>query len=181
MTTEINDHAFYKAGVGDLGAYLLSDELFWALAGKSDLPRLTVGGLLLARKRLSEGHGRSADLEHLDRELTSIHSKWKVAWERKSAREFRARLNLWKNYLNDYRDSPAGHANEYPQRVKERVVLHLLAGEFPMTAGESGAVANLDGLHRMNWAPGKFVWEQRLVSIFPAGEYWFLYGKLKSS
>ncbi len=181
MPTDFQDEAYFKAGVEELETYLLSEELFWKLSAKTDLPRLTVGGLLFARRRLEGGQRISGDREALDRELASVRAKWKVAWERKAAHEFRSRLNLWNNYLKDYRDSPAVHADEYPHRVRERVVLHLLGNQVPISKEEAGTAANLDRLLRQALAPGRFVWESRFSSVFPANEYWYLYGKLKSS
>ncbi len=50
MPTPAQDLSFFQAGLESLETYLLSEGLFWPLAG--DLPRLTVGGMLLAGKRI---------------------------------------------------------------------------------------------------------------------------------
>jgi hypothetical protein len=47
------DRAYLEAGIPELEDYLLSDELYWPISARGhNLPRLTIGGLLLANDRL---------------------------------------------------------------------------------------------------------------------------------
>ena len=172
------DRAYLEAGIPELGDYLLSNELYWPITARGyDLPRLTIGGLLLAKARLES---RGERIEALVAQLEAVRSKWQVAWETKAGREVQARMRLWSNYLTDYRHNPEGHAYAYSHEVRYRVMLHLLLGEFPaLPAGYEG-LAQLDVLLRANLLPGDFVWEADLQPGFSREVYWFLYGKLIS-
>jgi len=185
VPTPEKDHAFFEAGVRELADYLLSEELFWQMSVReADLPRLTIGGLLLARKRLRArltAPAAQADLDALDAQMDTLRSKWRSAWERKAGREVHARLVLWSNYLADYRQSPENHAGAYPQEVRWRVILQLLSAEFRWFSGEEEALSSLDTVLKSYWLPGEFIWEADLSTAFPQRDYWFLYGKLKSS
>jgi hypothetical protein len=183
MPSLAQDLAFIQAGLDELEAYLLSDELYWPLSGPAGLPRLTIGGLLLAGKRLSARSSSPADaarLSGLETRLDATRSKWRAAWENKSRREVHARLDLWQNYLADYRQSPETHCESYPQQVQWRVLLQLLSGEFKVPPKEVEILAELDKMMRPFWLPGNFVWELELALAFPEPEFWFLYGRLKS-
>jgi len=178
MTSREKDRAYVEAGIPELEAYLLSNELFWPITTRGfDLPRLTIGGLLLAIKRL-EAHG--AQIEPLLSRLDTVRSKWRVAWETKAGRGFQSRFNLWSNFLSDYRSSPEGHADAYPHEVSYRAMMKLLLAELPTPPAEQAGLPQLDSLLRANFIHGDFIWEADLQSGFPKDEYWFLYGTLKT-
>lgn len=182
MPSPAQDLAFVQAGVEELETYLLSEELYWPLSGFSWLPRLTIGGLLLALKRLggrSDFPAEAAQALSLEARLEALRSKWRSAWENKCRREVRARLDLWSNYLSDYRQSPESQAGSYPQQVQWRVILQLLAGEFPLPPKEVEILAELDTMMKPFWSPGGFVWDPALEEAFPQAGFWFLYGSLK--
>ena len=178
MTSVEKDKAYLEAGIPELEHYLLSDELYWPVSARGyDLPRLTIGGILLAKKRLE---ARGERIEALPARLDAARSKWRVAWETKAGREVHARFGLWNNYLTDYRHNPEGHADAYPHEVSYRVMLQLLLVELPSAPPEREALFQLDNMLRQSFASGDFIWEAGLQPGFPREEYWFLYGKLKS-
>lgn len=182
MPSHEQDWAFFEAGVQVLSDYLLSEELFWPLSGSVALPRLTLGGMLLAQRRLrgvATDPGEEIRFRRGEDALDAMRSKWRSAWERKAAREVRARFDLWRNYLQDYRAAPAEYADAYPREVRWRAMLHLLLAELSETPPQAQALAGLDRLLRGFFLPGAFVWETELAGAFPAGEYWYLYGRLK--
>lgn len=183
MPSPEQDLAFFQAGIQELTDYLLSGELYWPLSlGAANLPRLTIGGLLLARTRLrahSISPAAQGDLATLEGQMNAVRTKWRSAWERKAGREVRARLDLWRNYLSDYRDSPEGHAHAYPHEVQWRVILQLLSSEFVLPPKELETLSNLDAIVKFHWLPGGFIWEADLATAFPQPDYWFLYGQLK--
>lgn len=171
------DRAFLEAGIPELNDYLLSQELYWPLTARGySLPRLTIGGLLLSLARLQAAGQRSVALEA---RLDGVRSRRRVAWETKAGREVRARCGLWQAYLADYRHSPEGHADAYPQEVRYRVMLDLLLAELPSQPAQAELISQLDGVLRANWIPGGFVWEDGLQAGFPRAAYWYLYGRLK--
>ena len=184
MPDFIQDHTYFRAGLQELEAYLLSAELFWPLAGSADLPRLTIGGLMLAGKRLqarATSPAGQAELAELEGRLGIQRLRWGAVWERKARREAHARLALWRDFLGDYQDSPEIQGDAYPEQVQSRVVLHLLGKDLPTPPPEYSTLDVLDQLVRTAWLPGGFIWETDLAPAFPAAEYWFLYGKLRSS
>jgi len=177
MTSVEKDRAFLEAGIPELQDYLLSDELYWPITARGyDLPRLTIGGLLLAQERL-DVQGERIDM--LLTQLEAVRSKWQVAWETKAGREFKSRLNLWGNYLTDYRQNPEGYADSYPHEVIYRVILELLRNELPADLPEREALYSLDTALRSSLIPGTFIWEPELQPGFPRDVYWFLYGTLR--
>lgn len=169
------DRPYLEAGLEELQDYLLSDQLYWPLGRRAELPRLTIGGLLLALRR-AETLGSAGD--HRSR-LEEARLRWGVAWERKVLREFAARLKLWAAYLEDYRAAPAAHAPDYPGQVRERVLLDLLRAETFAPPKESAALAGLDEFLRAALVPGGFVWRESLRPAFPPDPFWYLYGRLR--
>ncbi|MCJ7433759.1 MAG: hypothetical protein MUO77_09765 [Anaerolineales bacterium] len=157
------DLQYLDTGLSDLQDYLLSKELYWPLSASASLPRLTLGGLLLARQRL----GPRADSQAA--QIEAIRSKWRTAWDAKASREVRARSDLWTNYLQDYRESPESHVSEYAQQVRNRAMLALL-GEESNLFDES-----IKGM----FVSGDFIWESECAEFFSRDTFWFLYGKLK--
>jgi hypothetical protein len=184
MSTILQDKAFFRTGVQELEDYLLSNEMFWPLSKGKGLPRLTLGALLLAEKRLGAYVSSTNDIAAVNRlelQLESIRAKWRVAWQRKAAREVHTRFDQWKNFLEDYRQSPDVQAGEYPEEVQSRVMLHLLGKELSNSPSEFMALKDLDKFLKDCLISGPFIWARELAPAFPADEYWFLYGKLKSS
>lgn len=167
-----------EAGISDLKDYLLSKELYWPIFARGyNLPRLTIGGVLLAAMRLeSVGEQTESHVERLDR----FRLKWRGTWEAKAGREFKARFRLWQNYLGDYTQDPERYADAYGNEVRYRVMLALLLNELPMLLSEQDSLSTLDGIVRANLIPRDFIWDPSLQSGFPREVYWYLYGKLKA-
>jgi hypothetical protein len=173
--------------VSELESYLLSDVLYWPLdvsapAGERPYPRLTLGGLLLARKRvrsLSLSVSQQVDLNNVEDQLDAAKTHWRIAWRKKATRSFKARLDLWRNFLEEYKEEPAANADRYAYEVERRVMLHLLSPEIEeLPQAYNDMVAGLDSRLRRSILPGSFLWEPQIASGFPADEYWYLYGTL---
>jgi hypothetical protein len=183
MPTPEQNFSFIQAGLEELEEYLLSDVLFWSLPGAARRQRLTPGSLLLAMRSLDGGNApgvRSADVERLTAGLQVLLDRQRSAWQSKCRREVHARLELWKNYLDDYRLSPEDHADLYPEQVRWRVLLQLLADQVELRPDEDVILAELDNIVKLSWLPGEFLWEPGMAGAFPEPEYWFLYGRLKT-
>jgi len=163
------DKRFLEAAIPELKDYLLSDILFWSLGAK--LPRLTIGGLLLAQQRLRAQHLGV----HLHPKIATHRERWRAAWEKKATKELNVRLNLWRNYLNDYRSKPGSHAINYRHEVRWRVMLELLLTDISANMIELTA---LDELLNQKLVADKFIWNENLKNQFSQDQYWFLYGYL---
>lgn len=180
-----NDWAYLQAALGDLQEYILSNNLYWPLRlaplpGSAKTPQLTPGNLALTLLRLSCGplsSRQAGALADLSQRVQAVRDDWRANWERKSAKEFSSRLNLWQQYLRELRGDPRGHAAYFANEVTQRAVLHLLRAETlnVISAHEEEQLAMLDGLLRGLSQPGPFVWEESLQKAFPQPDYWFLY------
>ncbi len=181
MTSIKQDLEYLSAGLDELEDYLVSEELYWRLSVHSSLPRLTIGTLLLADIKLNTRLQAGSNIQNLQALTTLLEAtrfKWSAAWERKIKREFHARLDLWRNYLQDYFESPGTKSSEYVHQVQWRVILQLLSVESTTPPQEAFVISQLDENMIPFWLQGDFVWEPDLKRAFPEKEYWFLYGKL---
>jgi hypothetical protein len=169
------DALYLKAGLEELESYLLSREVYWPL-GSSSLPQLTLGNLLLSRLRLKvRGLLSTAEEARLEEQ----HHRWRAAWEKKAQQEFRSRLRLWQNYLEDYSETPSAFASDYPQEVRHRAILELLQAEMAAPLPQAALLQQLDDHLRAVFIPGPFLWEADLQPAFPQETWWYLYGRLK--
>jgi hypothetical protein len=179
MSVQEREFEFFKTGVSEMQEYLLSDNLFWRLGGPVEsFPDLSLGSLLLARKRLEGFADQFPGLPGLDIQLDSIHARWQAAWESKASREIANRLNLWRRYLDDLKENPESAAEQYVHDVRMRVILQLLDAELH-DLSIAGTLDHLDASLRLHWLPGKFIWDAPMYSSFPEGDYWYLYGSIK--
>jgi uncharacterized protein YukE len=177
VTSPKKDRAYLEAGIPEMEQYLLSGELYWPISARGyDLPRLSIGGMLLTQVRLE---ARGEQINSIVAKLDGVRSKWRAAWEKKAGREVQARMRLWSNYLADYHQNPEAHADAYPHEIRYRVMLHLLLVELPASLPERGSLSQLDAVLRAKLTTSDFIWEPDLQSGFPREVYWFLYGKLK--
>jgi hypothetical protein len=116
----------------------------------------------------------------LDNEIDRTHTKWRTAWENKSIEEFRSRLNLWRDFLEEYRQDPPENVDRFSYEVGRRVMLHLLEAETRgIPHAEVEMLAGLDAILNRSLVPGKFIWSEELSAGFSREEYPYLYGKLR--
>lgn len=191
MASAEYDIRFYREGLTTLERYLLSDDLYWPSPatpphGEPPYQALTLGSLLLAQKRLSvlslnkEEQSEVAKLQKIQSEL-KVH--WRTAWEKKAAHEIRSRLNQWQNFIADYREMPAAHADGIVTEARSRTMIDLLLAEIHDRATHSEyekAVTGLDAGLKPFWHKGSFIWAPELASQFPPNSFWYLYGRLDS-
>jgi hypothetical protein len=188
MASAEYDLGYLQGGIPQLENYLLSKELYWPAGGtpppgELPFPKLTPGGILLAQARL---HARildsdqRAELGRLDEELDVMRNRWRVAWEAKVGRDFSARLRLWRDYLEDYRENPSANKDRYNYEVRHRVMLSLLSQEgAELPPAEVSMVSGLDQLLRAVFYPGDFIWDAELQDGFPREQYWYLFGQVR--
>jgi hypothetical protein len=185
MQPQWKDWAFLRSAAGDLQDYLLSKDLYRPLfplpedRGVGELVQLTPGNLLLAQARLAAFSWepvRAAELAELNAGCERVIRQWKTAFSQKAAHEYHARLDLWREFLQDVLGSTPHRQADYPFQVRWRVILELL---HPFVTGlsgdEPGILAAVDERLKRSAAPGKFVWEPDLEKRFPEKEFWYLY------
>jgi hypothetical protein len=97
----------------------------------------------------------------------------------KANAEFKSRLILWRNFLEDYRKRPESNYDRYAYEVVRRVILHLLKAEADdLHQAEIEMLKGLDKLLRVYFVSGDFIWDPNLTPSFPEETYWYLYGNL---
>ena len=184
------DLRYLEAGIEQLESYLLSSDVYWSIGtraptGETPYPQLTLGGLLLARLRSQSSVKTSTqqvELEELSGRLNDLRTRWLVAWEGKASKEFHARLNLWKNFLEEYRTSPETQYDRYKYEVTRRVLLYLLGAETDnIPQAQRDLLASLDLLLRTIFISSEFIWDVSLAASFPQEQYWYLYGRVPKS
>ena len=178
---------FIQAGIDQLENYLLSDLIYWpvgvtAASGQPAYPSLTLGTLLLFIQQaegLAVSPQQRTELSKLKSELDAIRTHWQAHWGRKAASEFRARIKLWRDFLEEYRRDPEGNYDRYGYEVTRRVMLHWLkqaAANLP--SSETHMLDSLDRLLQAMITGSEFIWDETLKPVFPKGTYWYLYGRL---
>lgn len=184
------DLRYFQAGLEQLENYLLSNDLYWptgvrAPADSPPYPQLTPAGLLLALARMharAAAPEQAAALDQAERRLDEVRTRWRTAWGKKAAVDFRARLNLWRDFLEEYRTGPESQYDRYPYEVGRRVQLQLLLPEaLNPPAAELQMLDGLDGLLQSVFISDGFVWEPDLAVVFPSSIYWYLYGRVRKT
>ena len=169
---------YFRQGLEYLEEYLLSGELYWRL---SDLPTLSVGGLLLTKLFLEVVDLPTPERNSMNDLIVryeNIKDKWREAFESKILREIGSRITLWKNYLEDYWNAPEEYGSAYPQEIRNRVILQLLAVEITRPFKESSEINRLDQKLQTRFVAGGFIWQKFLENTFPPIDFWYLYGRL---
>ena len=182
------DLGYVSEGLASLESYLLSDDIYWNLRaasppGEPAYPLLSLGGLLLAKARLvarrlpTEQSGR---LSQLETGIERNRTHWRTAWTKKAEREFTARLRLWRDFIEEYRQSPEANIDRYAYEVSRRVMLHFLQAEATqISEQEQEMLAGLDKILLAVFIPGEFIWDNELRNGFPPQIFPYLYGSLK--
>jgi hypothetical protein len=145
---------------------------------------LTLGGILLSKARAWAypiSISQQAELQILNDQIEAEKIQWRVAWGKKAARSFQARLKLWCDYLDETIDKPEANADRYSYEVERRVMLHLLSPEAEnLPQAHRDMLAALDVRLRGVFHSGEFIWDPQIRSGFPEEEFWYLYGTLVS-
>jgi len=176
-----------RAMIAELDAYLKSDQVFWPLAPNtplgSQLPQLTIGGLLEALARAEAAADelsadQRAELSTIRQQHDRSRADRPVAYEQHAVREIHSRLNQWAAFLDEAGRRPTDLAY-YAHEVRARAKIDLLAGVLggALPASDKKRIADLDAQLRDRWEPGPFVWDARLQAAFPPDRCWWLYGR----
>lgn len=181
------DFRYMRAALDQLDSYLLSNDIYRPIGvtashGEPPYPQLTLGTLLLAKERAqvtAQSTRQRGDLDRLLNEFEAIRSKWRSAWGRKATIEFRSRLNLWGDFLNEYRKHPDSNDDRYAYEISRRVMLHLLLPDaLDLPAAEQQLLTSLDLMLEEVLILDQFVWDDNIQPAFPKQPYWYLYGTL---
>ena len=183
------DLGYLSEGLASLESYLLSDEIYWNMRvpsppGEPAYPLLSLGGLLLAKARLNARRlsmEQSGRLSQLETRIEVNRTHWRAAWTKKAQREFTARLRLWRDFIEEYRQNPAANIDRYAYEVNRRVMLHFLKAEAnQISEPEQEMLAGLDKILLAVLIPGEFIWDKELQSGFQPQTFPYLYRTLRA-
>jgi len=173
------------AMAANLTPYLYEKELYGYLSG--DLPRLTVGGLLMRLYRLSRlSDHLSAEQQNVVQDaainLEAEQSEWSVHYELKLQQELDARLTALQRFLEECREGNSACAASYPVEAEKRVIIEHLRREAieggVFTPELETRLRHIDAqLHRL-LTEGPFISAPILEEVYPRSEFWWMYGTL---
>ncbi len=186
------DVALCRAMVTEIEDYLRSNVLFWepnrSLAGGEQLPKLTLGGLLLAMRRLETLRRRlepsqEKALNQAGDSLIAERSAWPGRYGAKLDRDLQSKLDTWAWYLDDCQQRGESAIAHYPHQVADRVKIDLLleeADEVGLEAASKRAkLAVMDKWLRTHFQPGDFCWPPALRPGFDSNRFWYLWGEIE--
>lgn len=179
------DLAFCAAMTAEIEDYLRSKVLFWEprrnQPGRAALPKLTLGGLLLALRRLETLPDAPNSNQTARQSLAAQKSQWQLRYTRKLAQEVNSRLNTWAWFLSDCAGWNEDCIAHYAYQVGVRVKLDLLLAELSECGAEptkkNERLASLDASLQVHFKPGDFIWPTRLAAGFPAERFWYVWGR----
>ena len=170
------------AMASNLTPYMYEDEIFGHLSG--DLPRLTLGGVLLRLYRLSRLEAYLNDEQRTlvrDAQINfdAERARWAVHYEQKLQRELEMRTNALAQFLADCARE-GGCAAEYPMQSEKRTMIaHLreeAAEHHVLTDVHVARIEQLDAVLRRLTQPDEFVYaDERLTEAYPQARFWWLY------
>jgi hypothetical protein len=150
-----------------------------------ELPRLTVGGLLMRLNRLSAiadllSPAQRKALDTAQRQFDAVRREWAVAYEGRVKQELLSRLKALEQFIVDCEDTPRQCADLYPSEIEKRVIVEALKDEavarnilLPVAQAKLSGVDN--HLRHLAQASDSFVWDARLEPAYPRDKFWFLY------
>jgi hypothetical protein len=187
------DVALCETMTDELEEYLRSRELFWEpnrhRPGGMDLPKLTVGGFLLALRRLDTlrvrlDHDQAVIYSQAQAALAWQKKEWGVRYQDKLTRDLRSRLDAWAWYLEDCEKQGEAAIVHYPRQVETRVKIDLLLDEAHEVALDVDEFrqrqVTLDERLGAFFTVGEFCWLEELAPGFPPDRFWYLWGYPRS-
>lgn len=169
--------------------YLLGDAIYLPVGGGffrgSSTPQMTLGAMLLRRRRLSQLRAKlkRADGFRLDATLAQhddLQREWTLHYEKKLLREVPSRLRVMAGFFRECSENPRDCAGAYPVEALRRSIIQeilLAMGEFGYDKGDlTAAIRPADQALRRILHTGEFVWSPVLEAVYPRTTFWWLYG-----
>ena len=173
-----------------LGEYLVGDAMYLPLGGGffrgSSTPQLTLGALLLRRRRLSclRGKMKRADGLRLDAALAQhddLQHEWPLHYEKKLRHEVPMRLKAMAGFFRECGENPRDCAGAYPiealrRTIVQEILIALDAFRYDKRELTADVGPSDQALRRLLHAGG-FIWSPRLEPVYPNAAFWWLYGR----
>ncbi len=174
-----------SAMASNLTPYLYENELYGYLSG--DLPKLTLGGLLMRLYRLPRLDGlldaeQETQVQDAAINFEAARAEWSVHYEAKLVAELRSRLDALDRFLAECGDPSPSCAAEYPVQAEKRTMIeHLfdaLAEQGDVPEEVAARLKQVDNRLRRMLSEGDFVFDERLRDVYPREKFWWLYGRI---
>lgn len=173
-----------EAMASNLSPYLYQPDLYGMIG--NNLPRLTVGGLLLRLLRLEGIRSQLPDsqqkrLAEARQRFEQLRQEWSSHYDTKVQKELEARLRSFEAFLDEADDFPGGARGNYPAEATRRTILEYLKEEAQQrNLWTDDLAAELQRVDRRLQAildrnQEQFVWNETLKEVYPANRYWWLY------
>jgi hypothetical protein len=173
---------------GKLEQYLDSEHLFWQ-AHDDRGPEPTIGQYLLRLQRLQALNDSLLDAEQRRRlaaatqQINQVVANKRVSYIEKARQEFKTRLRLWREALQELLDDEFPSMAFYRTEVENRVILEALLEALKTHSAQVEPdlveqLATLDRKLRQRWQPGSFIWPSEWQPVYPRSGYWWLHGEL---
>lgn len=173
-----------------LQEYILGDQLYLSIGAGfirgGSMPQMTLGALLLRRRRLTSLRARldseqAARLEAALARHNSSQREWTLHYEKKLRGEAPARLKLMRAFFLDCKQNPRDCGGAYPVEALRRTIVQeilLAMAEFKYGTEELRAAAQInDRALRPLLDAGDFIWSPVLEKAYPRATFWWLYGR----
>lgn len=174
------------AMASSLTPYLYEDEVYGQLGG--DLPRLTLGGLLMRLYRLTHLDNvldaRQQDMVRDARlNFEAEKSEWRAHYEKKLQHELQSRIEALDYFVRECVEDPTTCVASYPSQSEKRTMIEHLAAEARdlnvMTEELVARLAQLDQRLRRVLVNDDFVMtDDRLKAVYPPERFWWLYAHI---
>jgi hypothetical protein len=167
----------------NLTPYLYEQEMYGYLGG--DLPKLTLGGLLMRLHRLCRLDNVLSPEQQNQVQDARINfeaecSKWAVHYEHKLQHELLSRAQALIQFLDECGEDVPNCAASYPSQAEKRTMIEHLraeAEEHEVLSEELDAlVKQVDQKLRRVLQEGEFITDTRLQSVYPSDQFWWMYG-----
>ena len=180
----------FERMVERLDDYLLGDAMYLPVGGGffrgSTTPQMTLGALLLRRRRLSRLRAKlkRTDGFRLDDALAQhddLQREWTLHYEQKLQREVPMRLKLMAAFFRECSDNPRECAGAYAVEALRRTIVQEILDamdDFGYDKRETTAgVQRADQALRQLLHAGEFIWSPLLEPVYPRETFWWLYGR----
>lgn len=184
----------FEQMVERLEDYLLGDAMYLPVGGGffrgSSTPQMTLGALLLRRRRLRRLRSKLKRADGIRLDATQaqhchLQQEWTLHYDQKLRQEVPARLRVMAGFFRECSENPRDCAGAYPVEALRRSIIQeimLAMAEFGYDKGDmSGAVRPADQALRRILQAGEFIWSPVLEEVYPRATFWWLYGSPDAS
>ena len=182
----VHDLTIMEEMATNMAAYLDSDVIDWTIP-LANMPRLTIGGYLMRKRRLSALRENLSieDQARLDEAIEQFNDTLDervVRFEKRAHQELHMRIAEWIGILRDLKRRAAAEVNYYAGIVDTRIVIKELLDQlqtppYKLEEGVHEEVTTIDRLMKRRFTSSDFVWDHIWEAAYPQNEYWWLYGR----